>query len=136
MSEAEGMALNGLLCFVLTRFPSVRFSLRLILRFFLARNIRIAHMYAWDQIVASRSKGPAFWQSDIKEWEVPPFVDESKSGMILKVFETSIGQSLLGKCEFDMHRLGFDRWLTRYAFLFPISLYPSWVYSYPQISRP
>ena len=76
MSEAEGTALNGLLCFLLIRFPSVRFSLGLILRFFLTHNISIARMCAWDQTVASRSKGLAFWQSDIKEWEVPPSVDE------------------------------------------------------------
>ena len=50
-----------------------------ILRFFLSRNIRIARDRAWDQTVASRGKGPDFWQPYVEEWEYPPRLDlESK----------------------------------------------------------
>ena len=45
-----------------------------ILRFFLSRNIRIARDRAWDQTVASRGKGPDFWQPYVEEWENPPSV--------------------------------------------------------------
>ena len=62
----------------------------------------------------------------MKKWEVPPFVDESKIRLIQKAFETSVGQFVLKKCESDMHWLGFDQWLTRYASGFisyqPVSL--------------
>jgi len=47
-----------------------------ILAFFLARNLRIARERAWDQTVASRGKGPEFWQPYVEEWAVPPQVDE------------------------------------------------------------
>ena len=43
-----------------------------ILRFFLSRNIRIARDRAWDQTVASRGKGPDFWQPYVEEWQNPP----------------------------------------------------------------
>ncbi|KAF8953465.1 hypothetical protein BDZ97DRAFT_1908775 [Flammula alnicola] len=43
-----------------------------ILRFFLNKNIRIARDCAWDQTVASRGKGPYFWQPYIEEWKNPP----------------------------------------------------------------
>ncbi|KAF5384442.1 hypothetical protein D9615_003409 [Tricholomella constricta] len=45
-----------------------------ILRFFLSRNIRIARDRAWTQTVASRGKGPEFWQPYVEEWDVPPLV--------------------------------------------------------------
>jgi hypothetical protein len=45
-----------------------------ILRFFLSRNIRIARDRAWNQTVASRGKGPDFWQPYVEEWENPPSV--------------------------------------------------------------
>lgn len=47
-----------------------------IITFFLSRNIRIARQRAWDQTVASRGKGPDFWQPYVEEWNVPPTVDE------------------------------------------------------------
>ena len=46
-----------------------------ILRFFLSRNLRIARDRAWDQTVASRGKGPDFWQPYVEEWQNPPSVD-------------------------------------------------------------
>jgi len=82
-------------------------QMTLILGFFLRRNIRIARERAWAQTVASRGKGPDFWQPYVEEWEYPPFVDESKKGAILKVFESSVGWFVLKK-----------------LILFPISLYP------------
>lgn len=46
-----------------------------ILRFFLRRNIVITRDRAWDQTVASRGKGPDFWQPYVEEWEHPPRLD-------------------------------------------------------------
>ena len=46
-----------------------------IMRFFLRRNIGIARDRAWDQTVASRGKGPDFWQPYVEEWENPPCLD-------------------------------------------------------------
>ena len=46
-----------------------------ILRFFHSRNIRIARDRTWDQTVASRGKGPDFWQPYVEEGEHPPFLD-------------------------------------------------------------
>ncbi|KDR86127.1 hypothetical protein GALMADRAFT_219127 [Galerina marginata CBS 339.88] len=46
-----------------------------ILRFFLSRNIRIARDRAWDQTVASRGKGPDFWQPYVEELQNPPQID-------------------------------------------------------------
>jgi hypothetical protein len=46
-----------------------------IMRFFLRRNIGIARDRAWDQTVASRGKGPDFWQPYVEEWDHPPRID-------------------------------------------------------------
>jgi hypothetical protein len=46
-----------------------------IFNFFLSRNLRIARKHAWDQTIASRGKGPAFWQPYVEEWDLPPKVD-------------------------------------------------------------
>ena len=48
-----------------------------ILPFFLSRNIHIACDRAWDQMVASRGKGPDFWQPYVEEWKNPPFLDSN-----------------------------------------------------------
>ncbi|KAF9553374.1 hypothetical protein CPC08DRAFT_713792 [Agrocybe pediades] len=48
-----------------------------ILRFFLARNIRIARDRVWDYTVASRGKGPDFWKSYVEEWDRPPMPQQS-----------------------------------------------------------
>lgn len=69
----------------------------MILHFFLARNIRIARARAWDQTVLSRGKGPDFWGPYVEEWDTPPVVDESRRGVVLKAFETSIGRFLFKK---------------------------------------
>ncbi|KAF8131440.1 hypothetical protein EV363DRAFT_1330070 [Boletus edulis] len=53
-----------------------------IITFFLSRNIRIARQRAWNQTVASRSKGPDFWQPYVEEWDVPPVVDETFSARV------------------------------------------------------
>jgi hypothetical protein len=45
-----------------------------IMKFFLRRNISIARDRAWDQTVASRGKGPEFWQPYVEEWEHPPSI--------------------------------------------------------------
>jgi hypothetical protein len=80
-----------------------------ILSFFLYRNIRIARERAWAQTLASRGKGPDFWQPYVEEWDFPPLVDESRSGIVLKAFETSIGRFVLKKCQFcllfSIHKL-------------------------------
>jgi hypothetical protein len=46
-----------------------------IFNFFLSRNLRIARERAWQQTVASRGKGPTFWQPYVEEWDVPPKVN-------------------------------------------------------------
>jgi hypothetical protein len=46
--------------------------------FFLSRNLRIAREHAWDQTIASRGKGPSFWQPYVEEWDLPPVVDTSQ----------------------------------------------------------
>ncbi|KAG9012818.1 hypothetical protein FRB90_006499, partial [Tulasnella sp. 427] len=45
-----------------------------ILKFFLSKNLVIAKNRAWDQVVASRGKGPDFWGPYVEEWERPPKV--------------------------------------------------------------
>jgi hypothetical protein len=54
----------------------------LILRYFLSQDIRIARERAWDYTVASRGKGPEFWQPYVEEWDSPPQVDESRMGRL------------------------------------------------------
>ena len=41
----------------------------------MSRNLRIAREHAWDQTIASRGKGPTFWQTYVEEWDLPPKVD-------------------------------------------------------------
>ncbi|SJL15113.1 uncharacterized protein ARMOST_18597 [Armillaria ostoyae] len=48
-----------------------------IIRFFLSRNMRIARDRAWEQTVASRGKGPDFWQPYVEEWTNPPVVKKT-----------------------------------------------------------
>ncbi|KAG8946346.1 hypothetical protein FRC04_011892 [Tulasnella sp. 424] len=45
-----------------------------IIKFFLSKNLTIAKNRAWDQVVASRGKGPDFWGPYVEEWERPPKV--------------------------------------------------------------
>ena len=59
-----------------------------IINFFLSRNIRVARQRAWDQTVASRGKGPDFWQPYVEEWDVPPIVDESLSARVSSTMGT------------------------------------------------
>lgn len=48
-----------------------------IIKFFLSRNIRIARERAWDHTVASRGKGPDFWQPYVEEWQRAPIITTS-----------------------------------------------------------
>ena len=83
-----------------------------ILRFFLSRNIRIARDRAWAQTVASRGKGPDFWQPYVEEWQNPPslpsnqFVNKRLGGWFgLFVVKRSMFSDLEGDvigCNFDM----------------------------------
>jgi len=50
-------------------------QLTIIFNFFLSYNLRIARKHAWDLTVASRAKGPTFWQPYIEEWDQPPKVN-------------------------------------------------------------
>lgn len=49
----------------------------MILNFFLFRNMRLARYRAYDQTVASRGKGPEFWQPYVEEWDNPPIVKKA-----------------------------------------------------------
>ena len=44
-------------------------------KFLLSRNLRIAREHAWSQTIASRGKGPSFWQPYVEEWALPPTVE-------------------------------------------------------------
>lgn len=50
--------------------------MELIVKFFLAKNMRIARERAWDQTVKSRGKGPDFWQPYFEEWQKPPVIEK------------------------------------------------------------
>ncbi|KAH9957835.1 hypothetical protein BC827DRAFT_1137325 [Russula dissimulans] len=67
-------------------------QLTFIFKFFLSRNLRIARERTWDQTIASRGKGPAFWQPYVEEWDQPPTVDvnrwtglEEVKGKVLRI---------------------------------------------------
>jgi len=65
-------------------------QLTFICKFFLSRNLRIARERAWDQTIASRGKGPAFWQPYVEEWDQPPTVDVNRwtdevKGKVLRI---------------------------------------------------
>ncbi|KIM64141.1 hypothetical protein SCLCIDRAFT_1213552 [Scleroderma citrinum Foug A] len=77
------------------------------LTFFLSRNIRIARQRAWDQTVASRGKGPEFWQPYVEEWDVPPVVEANFSSHAMNKFG-----------------LFFVKVLVKKVFIIPLSLYP------------
>jgi hypothetical protein len=72
-----------------------------ILRFFLSRNIRIARDRVWAQTVASRGKGPKFWQPYVEEWDNPPNLDEYKGRRkVEKWISSAIGRFIVQKGEF------------------------------------
>jgi hypothetical protein len=72
-----------------------------ILTFFLRRNIRIARDRAWAQTVASRGKGPDFWQPYVEEWEFPPFVDETTQGKFKHFVSTGVGRMIFQKGQYS-----------------------------------
>ena len=74
-----------------------------ILRFFLSFNIRTARQRAWAYTVASRGKGPAFWQPYVEEWEHPPVVDESKRGYLRKWLGGWVWMFVVKRGTFDIH---------------------------------
>ncbi|KAG6330369.1 hypothetical protein ID866_8719 [Astraeus odoratus] len=82
-------------------------QLTAILTFFLSRNIRIARQRAWDQTVASRGKGPDFWQPYVEEWEVPPLVHQDFASRVMNKFG-----------------LWFVGMFVKKVLLLPLSLYP------------
>ncbi|KAF6753174.1 hypothetical protein DFP72DRAFT_902106 [Ephemerocybe angulata] len=69
-------------------------QLTTILRFFLSKNIRIARERVWQHTVASRGKGPDFFQPYVEEWDVPPVVD-SKEGWLEKLVGGWMGMFVL-----------------------------------------
>jgi hypothetical protein len=70
-----------------------------IFKFFLSRNLHIARERAWQQTVASRGKGPTFWQPYVEEWDVPPKVNVDQWAGLAevknKVFRFAIKRSEL-----------------------------------------
>ncbi|KAF9237042.1 hypothetical protein BU15DRAFT_49293 [Melanogaster broomeanus] len=78
-----------------------------IITFFLSRNIRIARQRAWDQTVASRGKGPDFWQPYVEEWDLPPVVEEELSARM----SNAMGIWIVGVA-------------IKKVLLLPLSLYP------------
>ncbi|PFH47211.1 hypothetical protein AMATHDRAFT_68228 [Amanita thiersii Skay4041] len=68
-----------------------------LLKFFLSKNIRIARERAWAQTVASRGKGPDFWQPYVEEWENPPYIAEKgqKELILRKLYSGRLGRRVL-----------------------------------------
>jgi hypothetical protein len=77
-----------------------------IISFFVARNIRVARQRVWDQTVASRGKGPDFWQPYVEEWDSPPIVNERR-GRLDRMF-----------------KMWFWKLIIQKVILLPLSLYP------------
>ncbi|KAG1782867.1 hypothetical protein EV702DRAFT_1058738 [Suillus placidus] len=77
-----------------------------IISFFVARNIRVARQRVWDQTVASRGKGPDFWQPYVEEWDSPPVVNERR-GRLDRMF-----------------KMWFWKVIIQKVILLPLSLYP------------
>ncbi|KAG2042027.1 hypothetical protein BDR03DRAFT_1088548 [Suillus americanus] len=77
-----------------------------IISFFVARNIRIVRKRVWDQTVASRGKGPDFWQPYVEEWDSPPVVNE-RWGRLDRMFKMWLWRVIIQK-----------------VILLPLSLYP------------
>jgi len=48
--------------------------MEMILKFFLAKNMRIARERAWELTIKSRGKDQDFWQPYTEEWQKPPVV--------------------------------------------------------------
>lgn len=99
-----------------------------IITFFLSRNIRIARQRAWDQTVASRGKGPDFWQPYVEEWDVPPIVDEGFGSRVSSTMSIWAVGVVVKKGACMRERTAHDGMLRRYMILsvvlFPLSLYP------------
>lgn len=77
-----------------------------IINFFVARNIRVVRRRVWDQTVASRGKGPEFWQPYIEEWDSPPVVNERWDRLD------------------RMFKMWFWKVIIQKVILLPLSLYP------------
>ncbi|KAG2138073.1 uncharacterized protein EDB93DRAFT_1165941 [Suillus bovinus] len=77
-----------------------------IISFFVARNIRVVRRRVWDQTVASRGKGPDFWQPYVEEWDSPPVVNERR-GRLDRMF-----------------KMWFWKMIIQKVILLPLSLYP------------
>lgn len=77
-----------------------------IISFFVARNIRVVRRRVWDQTVASRGKGPDFWQPYVEEWDSPPVVNE-RWGRLDKIFKIWFWRMLIQKGDhvfYGIHR--------------------------------
>ncbi|KAL7006823.1 hypothetical protein EMMF5_003709 [Cystobasidiomycetes sp. EMM_F5] len=56
-----------------------------VLEYFVEKELRIARAHAYDATVASRGKGPEFWQPYVEEWAIPP-IDRSKRSLLRQGF--------------------------------------------------
>jgi hypothetical protein len=65
--------------------------------FFLSRNLRISREHAWGQTIASRGKGPLFWQPYVEEWDLPPVVDINQR-MGLKKVKNKLAKFAIKNC--------------------------------------
>jgi len=78
-----------------------------IIEFFLGKNIRIARERAWDQVLASRGKGPEFWGPYAEEWQKPPHVGTNPQTTWERWATSSIGRMIIKR-----------------VLILPLSLYP------------
>lgn len=72
-----------------------------VLEYFVEKELRIARAHAYDATVASRGKGPEFWQPYVEEWAIPP-IDRSKRSLLRQGFlqqsRNPIVRILISKC--------------------------------------
>jgi hypothetical protein len=66
-----------------------------ILNFFLSRNLSTARDLVWAETVASRGKGPEFWQPYVEEWDRPPVVNEKLLGILETTLNTWLWQAIV-----------------------------------------
>lgn len=99
-------------------------QLTFIFKFFLSHNIRIACKHAWDQTIASRGKGPAFWQPYVEEWDLPPKIDVNQWVGLEKVKSKALRFAVKHCALACSCKTSFDKGLTLTVILIPLHVIP------------
>lgn len=93
-----------------------------IIRFFLSRNMRIARDRAWEQTVASRGKGPDFWQPYVEEWTNPPVV--KKTSFLQRWLSGRLGAMAVKRTFLFFASIKYDCYISSLVMLLPFNLVP------------